>query len=831
MNIEHESIDLHGQKENHQYYRSLNDDLLIEMEKDFSNIPSELKSFNSWVLWKYDERQNGKKTKLPKKFDGTNASVTNSSHRMSYKNALDAYLSGLGNGYDEFGYQDGSNCFDGIGFILTKDDPFVFIDFDFTEKQDWLELQEQIKTAFADTYMELSPSGRGLHIICRGEIPNGKRRYSCEMYDTERYMTMTGKIVGNVREIAEKQDYVSSLWTYLGGVVSTSGTEDKTPDDDSVTIDDETLLAKAKGASNGNGDLFQALWNGYWQQTGKYDSQSDADLALMNLLSFWSNDDEQIIRLFQQSALGQRNKGKRKDYLEMTLLKSKDKKGIQADIDVFIETLKKKYDLFPKVTNWDEAKDYGINNVKYPPGLVGEIAQYIESISPRPVPLFALAAAFGWMAGMCGRCYNASGTGLNIYQLVIGKSGRGKDAMSKGITKLNNHVIEKVFCKIDPEERSFDPSGPENISSGSALITEMQLKRSCCALVTEFAHIFDSMCGTRPDHNAIALQRQLLAFHGRSGAGDETGATARADKEKIVKPLKRPAFSMLCETTPRRLWNKVNVDSLDDGFFPRFIILEYTGPKPFMNWDFSKPIPAYLAGQIESLATNCNKLNGSDTIREVEFTDEAKAYIKKYDDELTSWVNTPEMDNNPYVELYNRMSINIPRIAGLIAVGKDHINPIIDIDTLLYAIKYVKSAADAVFRRFNNDDASPENLEARQIVDVKRVVKRFLSYREADVRGLNFSPKMLSDNAVPLQFLQRRLGNVSSMKQCSDKNNPPSKYIQQTLNLLCNTGILHEMSPEESFKRYGTKQKCYQVIDILFLNEALTAANPEERGL
>lgn len=48
-----------------------------------------------------------------------------------------------------------------------------------------------------DGYTELSPSGAGIHIIVRGELPGGgNRKGPLEMYDTKRFFTMTGHVLG-----------------------------------------------------------------------------------------------------------------------------------------------------------------------------------------------------------------------------------------------------------------------------------------------------------------------------------------------------------------------------------------------------------------------------------------------------------------------------------------------------------------------------------------------------------------------------------------------------------------------------------------------------------
>ena len=45
-----------------------------------------------------------------------------------------------------------------------------------------------------DSYTEVSVSGTGVHVICRGELPaGGRRRGPIEMYDAARYFVMTGQ--------------------------------------------------------------------------------------------------------------------------------------------------------------------------------------------------------------------------------------------------------------------------------------------------------------------------------------------------------------------------------------------------------------------------------------------------------------------------------------------------------------------------------------------------------------------------------------------------------------------------------------------------------------
>lgn len=65
-------------------------------------------------------------------------------------------------------------------------------------------------------------------------------------------------------------------------------------------LDDDAVIAHAEEASNS--DKFKKLYAGDWEEL--YDSQSDADMALLSILAFWCGcDEEQMDRIFRTSGL------------------------------------------------------------------------------------------------------------------------------------------------------------------------------------------------------------------------------------------------------------------------------------------------------------------------------------------------------------------------------------------------------------------------------------------------------------------------------------------------------------------------------------------------
>jgi hypothetical protein len=95
----------------------------------------------------------------------------------------------------------------GLSFYVRLTDPWFFIDLDGVVDSDGVldPDAEEIVDRF-ESYTEVSPSGTGLHIVARGELPVGARFKGVEVYE-ERTMTVTGNIWRNgVEHISDASD-------------------------------------------------------------------------------------------------------------------------------------------------------------------------------------------------------------------------------------------------------------------------------------------------------------------------------------------------------------------------------------------------------------------------------------------------------------------------------------------------------------------------------------------------------------------------------------------------------------------------------------------------
>jgi hypothetical protein len=267
-----------------------------------SNILDEMKTYKSFVVWKLVSR-NGRATKAPYQTrTGQLASVINPDHWSSFADAISVV-----------------DQYDGIGFVFSEHDPYAGIDLD-DPNGDAKLIDRQMRIAEEmESYSEVSPSGKGLHIIVRGNVPSGRRRNKIEVYSDGRFFTMTGDVY-NDRPIAERQFELSNLWTELGNGRRIEPISVNQPS--VVTEEDQAIITRA--FSGANGAKFKALWNGDINAL-KSDDLSAIDQGLVNIIQLYTKNPAQIERIWLASPQGQREKTKsRKDYRDRTVQKAFD---------------------------------------------------------------------------------------------------------------------------------------------------------------------------------------------------------------------------------------------------------------------------------------------------------------------------------------------------------------------------------------------------------------------------------------------------------------------------------------------------------------------------
>ena len=767
------------------------------------NIPDELKALNQWVVWRYEDRGGPKPTKVPYSPHGPKAaSVIVPETWGSFEQAVSAR---------DFGR------LDGIGFVLTPNDPYCFIDLDApkgndAEQQKAWRRQVKIFEAF-DSYSERSPSGEGLHIIVKASVIEGRRRGDVELYSHGRYMTMTGDVHRNV-PIAERQELVDILWAELGQDRSPiMGAKNKLDFAPSGT-DDEVFTTAANAV---NGEKFLNLWNGSWLQYG-YPSQSEADYALIDILAFYTQNREQITRMFLASALGKREKARtHRSYIPNMITRAFDR--ITPPVDV--AALKAQFDIIakgeklgatphaPPVTDNSEYSqpiadpaDVSTDQIyAVPPGLVGDIARFIYASAPRPVPEIALTAALGLMAGICGRAYNVSATGLNQYILVLAPTGCGKESLAAGIEK-----IVEAATKTVPAGAEF--VGPAEIASPQALAKYLaSTARSFVSIVGEIGLKLEQLTSRSAGPADLGLRRMLLDLYNKSGQGNVLRSTIYSDKSNNTPLVQSPAFTLLGESTPERFYNVLSEDMVSEGFLPRFTIIEYHGDRPPMNKGHADvEVPQDLSDKVAELMAYALSINQSGSVVNVGMTPDAAALFDDFNEFCDAKINNASREVTRHI--WNRGHLKSMKLAALIAVGINPFDPRIDADTARWAIQLVSHDAHNLLTKFEGGIVGLNSEETKQIHEVIKVIAKQLTSDWATVQSYGGSAAMHKDRIVPYSAIQRRLASAAAFRK--DKLGATAA-IRRTLQTLVDRGDLIPMNKVKTTSDYGFSGVSYAV--------------------
>ncbi len=764
---------------------------------DFNNIPHEMRIYPQWVVWRYEDTDSKKPTKVPYSAKtGHLASITDPNTWAGFDECVNAMSSGW---------------YAGIGFVLTENDPYSFIDLDDT-KGDQTALDRQIKIFNEfNSYAERSPSGSGLHIIVKGAIPSGRRRSFIEVYSSLRYMTMTGDVYRNA-PINDCNELLNILWGQMGqgsvAVAHYAGLAE-------AKETDEQVYNRAVAAANG--DKFAELYAGKWE--GMYASQSEADFALVDIIAFYTQNRAQISRMFRASGLGQRDKAKRDDYVSYMLNKCFDRMLPPVDVDGLRNKLdeaiakKEAADRAAALSQNSEATPHpkaptpNLNEVSkvysVPPGLVGEIAQYIYAQAPRPVPEIALAGALGLVAGIVGRAYNISGTGLNQYVLLLAPTGTGKEAIASGIDKLMAQVIRTV-----PAASDF--IGPGEIASSQAIIKYMSRgPTSFVSLVGEFGIYLQQMASVNAPPHLTGLRRFLLDAYNKSGEGKVLRPSIYSDKDKNTAAVLAPSFTLLGESTPEKFYEGLHEGLISEGLLPRFTMIEYHGERPALNPGHLSAQPSFeLIDRLSTLCAHALMLNSQHKAIHVQTDATARELFQQFDAHCDANINTSDREVRRH--LWNRAHVKALKLAGIIAVGCNPYDPTITADVASWAINLVVADVRNLLARFDAGEIGIDNDETKQLAKVIATVKDFVVSPWPDVAkyaGEGMS-NLHSNRIVPYSYVQRRLAAVAVFRK--DRIGA-SGAIKRALKTLCERGDLQEVSRATLAKDYGTSAVAYMV--------------------
>lgn len=750
----------------------------------YNNIPAELRQLDQWIVWA-SVMKDGKPTKIPINAQSLQpADITNPVNFSTFAHVVNTVqtVPGLA----------------GIGLVLTANDPLVCIDLDNKPDNPASEHEQENHRAILDafhargTYIEASPSGTGWHIWAKGKLPPGctKRRGHVEIYDDARFIACTGKVAVPYSGVIECPDLITDLAQSMG--------QGHAPINGTYTLDQiDSGLSDAQVATSilaaGQGGKFISLCKGEWRAMG-YPSQSEADFALLSILAFYTVDNAQVRRMFRDTALGQRPKAQRNDYLDRSLGTIRARAGaLSAEQHAVAKAT-------AQAIAADAAARQEVNNstneIAFPPGLMGEVAQHFFDTAQRPVREVALAGAFCFFAGILGRCFNTyTGSGLNMYMLIVAKTGTGKEGAQHGISRLINQLRPYVPGIVD-----F--MGPGEFSSGQAVIRTLDEHPCFVSVLGEFGLTLKQLNDPHAGAHIVKLRKALLDLFGKSGWEDILNPTAYSDSTKNTKLVQAPCITLLGESTPESLYDNIDPSSIADGLLPRFHIVEYRGERPATNPHANRRPAEALLKRIAEVVAVAIALKQQNKCITVEAVPEARKLLNDYDVACDRLIKDSASQGER--DLWNRNHIKAVREAALISVVNNPHAPGISLDAATYATSFVhRDTQGLVDRFFAGDVGQGEN---KQHADLRRVIIEYFNMPARTLAHYRATPEMRTAGLIPYSYLVTRCTRIASFYK--DRMGAVHA-LKNALTTKLETENLGRMDPASAFAQHGKREALY----------------------
>lgn len=734
-----------------------------------------------------------------------------------------------------------------IGYVLTKEDPFTCIDLDI---KDALNAEQSLWTAreqlnifkglvqFANSYTELSHNRRGAHIWVYGNIGEGRRTKGIEIYSQERFIICTGAHISQLHYLTlnnihlpiteNKYLPVAPGKLILQNLLAQTVTNEKANELIELEPTETDAQVWSRAISANNADKFKGLCSGNWKAYG-FPSQSEADLALMSMFTYYSQSNEQCRRMFRQTYLGQREKAvKNNVYLDYTLRiirsrQAKEKKAqkhgeelskqllaaYQAKQQKPPENVEKRVSAYVQSLNQTKHSKSENNVVKFekptveglpwPPGLTGAIASFIYQSAPRPVKEVAIVAALGLMAGITGKAYNIGQTGLNLYIILVARSAIGKEAMHTGI----GHILRAPCGHAVSPFVNFN-----DYVSGPALSKGVAGFPSFVNVSGEWGRRLQRMSDEKRDGPMQQLRTVMTNLYQKSGVASVVGGINHSDKDKDVESVSSVAYSMIGETTPGTFYDSLTNTMMEDGFLSRFNIIEYDGERPAENQNQLTVLPQEISDVLANIASHCVSIVTSKNPNaiQIELSSQAAIMLNEFNVQCDKSINQARTDE-AIRQIWNRAHLKAIRVAGVLACADNHITPIIHPHHAEWAINVVMQDATSMLSKIKGGDVGIDDNSR-----FKKLQGLFRDYMSGNVPvSYGINPEMIKDGVIPKKYLQRRTNQI----RCFINHRlGAATALDHTLKVSIDSGHIIELDKLKAIEKYNYHGRCFRLLDM-----------------
>jgi hypothetical protein len=747
-----------------------------------------------------------------------------------------------------------------IGIVMTSNDHYVVIDLDakglegdgYTKR---MELFAKIIHS-ADSYAELSKSGKGYHIIVKSDIlvARNSQQHGIEVYSyRERFLLCTGNKVsvtadGTVINEFETAKMNTSLIPYREDIVNYIIDTIK-PD----YAEEGIVLTESEPTKSNDSVIDEILQSHFSEQFmeimtfspttdythTKYPSGSEACLNAIAILCRFTQSNEQVRTIFREFDIAKRDKYTKNNYhidrcltiargeQDLTLINDFVEKACAAyaatQSAIIERRMTAEKEQLAHVNDFEEDSvdlsevyaqyETDIDNfadIPHPHGLIGEISRFIEAAAPHKLRVASVGGALGIMSGIVGRQFRYNGSSLNHAFVIVANSTMGKESSVKGMSSVSKALAscegDNFFCF-------------EKVSSASALKTIMRESKygSVVATFPEFAVLLEQI--KNGNDNAMAgLKGELLDVLTKNSEDSFYGGSKHAKKEDHREGMEAPSFSFIGDCTPN-FYEGITEEMNSSGFMSRLIVLTHEGTtKDYVDRQAHLvKLSKFVVDDLKLLVQQVtSKYNANTFIPIVESPEVAIASVE-LEGYLKLKYNTAADDSHR--QIYGRTYLKVMTIASLFAACENIGSPVITMQDFEWARTLIMRDVYITTRKLKNGEigVSEETCKRR----VASLITKLLTRPKDRDKLAKVYNHVLDLGIVPRSLLSQRLqGNSFKIGQLSN-----TKTLEAVIDNMIKNGDIKVVSDEKKhivtqFTGRSIRGICYEECNELF-NEPL----------
>lgn len=378
-----------------------------------------------------------------------------------------------------------------------------------------------------------------------------------------------------------------------------------------------------------------------------------------------------------------------------------------------------------------------------PPGILGQVVQWINATSRKPQPQFAVQAAIAFCATVMGRRYCTDQRNWpSLYLLNVGKSASGKEHGKWAV----EHLLEA--CDLG------HLIGPASYTSDSGVLSALHRQPSHVTIIDEFGKVLEA-ASIKHSARAASAMKSLMEAWGRCDGtmrpqGYSTFGMSQRDAEKMEdRQVRNPALTLLAMTTPETFFESIGSAAARDGFLNRFLIVESDigrqvgqasgrAPVPDSVIDWAKEIHAHQGLADPDIAAGLAAVPKMVTIYK-----DATALFDAFERECIDLMNDHDADGLAEMfgrcnEIAMKLALVVAVASGWGAVNAEHAQWAIDY-TRHYTMRTVDrlktSVADSEFEAMGNQVLEAIRKAGEEGLTERQINQRCRRFRGIDMRG------------------------------------------------------------------------------------------------